>query len=75
MKKLFEKPSFQYTFVLAIVAIVCGLAIGLVNYATEGRIAQNIIDNKLEAYSLVLPGFDKYDEVDVDGDPASVSVR
>jgi hypothetical protein len=72
MKKLFEKPSFQYTFVLAIVAIVCGLAIGLVNYATEGRIAQNIIDNKLEAYSLVLPGFDKYDEVDVDGDPASV---
>jgi len=72
MKKLFEIPLFRYTFVLAIVSIVCGLAIGGVNYATEGRIQQNIIDNKVEAYNLVLPEHKTYEEVNVEGDPASI---
>ena len=33
---------------------------------------QNIIDNKVEAYNLVLPEHKTYEEVNVEGDPASI---
>lgn len=77
MKKLFEKPIFHYTFVLTVVAIVCGFAIGGVNAITEPIIENNINQAKEEAYSRVLPGFDidNSDEFGNDGDPESIVSR
>ncbi len=72
MKKLFESPLFHYTFVLAMVSIVCGLAIGGVNAATAQRIQDNIDNAKIEAYNIVLPELDDFDEVSVEGDPATI---
>ncbi|PKK96909.1 MAG: hypothetical protein CVV58_03950 [Tenericutes bacterium HGW-Tenericutes-3] len=72
MKKLFEKPLIHYTFVLTIVSIVCGLAIGGVNFITAPIIDDNIAEAKLEAFNLVLPGLGDFEEVSVDGDPATI---
>ncbi len=72
MKKLFEKPLFHYTFVLAMVSIVCGFAIGGVNAITEPIIENNILVAKVEAFNRVLPGLDVFEEVSVDGDPETI---
>jgi len=75
MKKLFEKPMFHYTFVLTCVALVMGLFIGVINSITEPIIQANIARAKVEAYQMVLPGIDSFDEMDIKGDPASIQSK
>ncbi|MFH0767345.1 MAG: hypothetical protein V1920_04565, partial [Bacillota bacterium] len=72
MRKLFEKPLFHYTFVLAVVSIICGIAIGGVNAITDPIIENNIVEAKKEAFSRVLPGLDTFDEISVEGDPSTI---
>lgn len=74
MKKLFaEKPLIHYTFVLTIVALVCGLVIGGVNAVTAPIIADNVYRAKLEAYQEVVPELVSFEELSLlDGAPASL---
>jgi Na+-translocating ferredoxin:NAD+ oxidoreductase RnfG subunit len=73
MKKLFEKPMFHYTFVLTVVAIVCGLMIGGMNAITDPIIQRNLEEAERKAYQEVLPAGQNFEElVLVDGVPASV---
>ncbi len=67
MKKLFEKPMFHYTFVLTIVALVCGLMIGGMNAITAPIIQRNLDEAKREAYQEVLPIGQKFDEIKLEG--------
>jgi Na+-translocating ferredoxin:NAD+ oxidoreductase RnfG subunit len=72
MKKLFEKPMFHYTFVLTVVALVCGIMIGVVNAITDPIIAENVRVAKVEAYERVLEGIDSFVELDVANDPSTI---
>lgn len=74
MKKLFaEKPLIHFTFVLTVVALVCGLVIGGVNAITAPIIEENIYRAKLKAYQEVVPELVSFDEVDlIDGAPATL---
>jgi Na+-translocating ferredoxin:NAD+ oxidoreductase RnfG subunit len=72
MKKLFEKPMFHYTFVLTVVALVCGIMIGLVNAVTSPIIAANIEKAQTEAYKRVLPEIDSFVEITIENGPATV---
>lgn len=73
MKKLFEKPMFHYTFVLTVVAIVCGLMIGGMNAITAPIIKRNTDEAEKRAYQEVLPEGQKFDELAlVEGVPASI---
>lgn len=74
MKKLFEKPMFHYTFVLTVVAIVCGLMIGGMNAITAPIIQRNLDNAEREAYQQVLPEGQTFEELElVEGVPASVA--
>lgn len=72
MKKLFENKLFHYTFVLTMVAIACGLAIGVANAITAPIIEENRIKAQLAAYQEVLPEMDSFEELSVAGDPATI---
>lgn len=74
MKKLFaEKPLIHYTFVLTIVALVCGLVIGGVNAITAPIIEENIYRAKLKAYQEVVPELVSFQDLDlIDGAPRSL---
>jgi len=72
MRKLFEKPLFHYTLVLAMVSLVCGFAIGGVNAITQPIIENNIIEATNEAYRSVLPGYASSSELSISGDPKSI---
>jgi hypothetical protein len=64
MKKLFaEKPLIHFTFVLTVVALVCGLVIGGVNAITAPIIEENIYRAKLKAYQEVVPDLVSFEEV------------
>jgi hypothetical protein len=76
MKKLFaEKPLLHYTFVLAMVAFVCGLVIGGVNRITEPIITNNIYQAKLKAYKAVVSDLVSFDELQLNNDPASIQSK
>jgi hypothetical protein len=76
MKKLFaEKPLLHYTFVLAMVAFVCGLVIGGVNAITEPIISNNIYEAKLKAYKAVVSELVSFEEIALDNDPASIQSK
>lgn len=75
MKKLFEKPMFRYTFVLTMVALVCGLMIGGMNAITAPIIRRNLEETERKAYQQVLPSGQKFDKIildDVQGLPSSI---
>ncbi len=73
MKKLFEKPLFHYTFVLTVVAIVCGIMIGAVNAVTAPIIEENIRKAQAEAYSRVLTGLVSYEDLEAHvNDPSTI---
>jgi len=72
MKKLFEKPMFHYTFVLTVVALVCGILIGSVNAITSPIILENVRLAKVEAYERVLEGIDSFVELDTENDPSTI---
>jgi len=72
MKKLFEKPMFHYTLVLTVVALVCGIMIGVVNAITDPIIAENVRVAKVEAYERVLEGIDSFVELNVSNDPSTI---
>ena len=67
MKKLFEKPMFHYTFVLTVVALVCGLMIGGMNAITAPIIKRNLEEAERKAYQEVLPAGQKFDKVELEG--------
>lgn len=74
MKKLFEKPMFHYTFVLTVVAIVCGLMIGGMNAITNPIIQRNLEEAERKAYQEVLPEGQNFEVLNlVEGIPASVT--
>lgn len=74
MKKLFEKPIFHYTFVLTMVAIVCGLMIGGVNAITAPIIDENIRKAQAAAYSRVLEGLNDYEILELLAeDPSTIT--
>lgn len=74
MKKLFaEKPLLHYTFVLTVVAIVCGLVIGGVNAFTAPIIEQNIIEARQSAYRAVFPTAFSFNELEIlPNDPTAI---
>ncbi len=72
MRKLLEKPIFHYSLVLAMVSLVCGLAIGGVNAITAPVIEQNIIDATNAAYQEVMPGIVDAVEITNSGNPTSI---
>lgn len=74
MRKLFEKyPMLHFTFVLAMVSIVCGLVIGGANAITAPVIENNLLKAKVESFEKVLRGIDSFDEVTVgQGYPKSI---
>jgi Na+-translocating ferredoxin:NAD+ oxidoreductase RnfG subunit len=73
MKKLFEKPMFHYTFVLTVVAIVCGLLIGGMNAITAPIIQRNLEEAERRAYQEVLPAGQDFTKLTlVSGVPASI---
>lgn len=73
MKKLFEKPMFHYTFVLAVVAIVCGLMIGGMHAITDPIIKRNLAEAERKAFQEVLPAGYNFDKLDlVDGMPSTI---
>lgn len=72
MKKLFQIPMFHYTFVLTVVALVCGILIGAVNAVTSPIIAANIARAQTEAYQRVLPEIDSFDVIEIENGPATV---
>ncbi len=75
MKNLLKKPLFHYTLVLMMVSLVCGFAIGGVNAITAPIIEDNITESKEIAFNKVLPGLDKYEELDITGDPDSIQSK
>jgi len=76
MKKLFEqKPLLHYTFVLAMVALICGLVIGGVNQVTEPIIANNIYQAKLKAYKAVVSDLVSFDELELKDEPTSIKSK
>ena len=73
MKKLFEKDMFRYTFVLTMVAIICGLMIGGMNALTAPIIARNLQEAENRAYQEVLPEGESFDKLElVTGVPATI---
>lgn len=73
MKKLFEKPMFHYTFVLTVVAIVCGLLIGGMNAITAPIIQRNLEEAERRAYQEVLPAGQDFTKLTlVSGVPTSI---
>ncbi|TVP86202.1 MAG: hypothetical protein EA375_01825 [Acholeplasmataceae bacterium] len=72
MKKLFENKLFHYTFVLTMVAIACGLAIGIANAITAPIIEENRLRAQLAAYQEVMPEMDAFEELSTAGDPATI---
>ncbi|MDO9629208.1 MAG: hypothetical protein Q7I99_04835 [Acholeplasmataceae bacterium] len=72
MKKLFEKPLIHYTFVLTVVAIVCGIMISAVNAITAPIIENNIAKAQAAAYRLVLPAGETFTEVTDDEFPKTI---
>ena len=58
-----KKPIVHYTFVLAVVAIVCGIMISAVNAITAPIIENNILKAQAAAYRLVLPEGETFTEV------------
>jgi electron transport complex protein RnfG len=74
MKKLFEKPMFHYTFVLTVVAIVCGLLIGGMNAITAPIIQRNLEEQERRAYQEVLPAGQEFTKLAlVSGVPTSIA--
>lgn len=76
MKKLFEKPMFHYTFVLTMVALVCGLMIGGMNAITAPIIKRNLEEAERKAYQEVLPQGQNFEAIkldDVSGLPGTVT--
>lgn len=76
MKKLFDIPMFRYTFVLTMVALVCGLMIGGMNAITAPIIKRNLEEAERKAYQEVLPEGENFEIITikgVDGVPASVT--
>lgn len=73
MKKFFEKyPLVHFTTVLTIIAIACGLLIGLVNMVTSPIIAENEKQATLTSYSEVMSGLDDFEELSIASDPSSI---
>ena len=64
MKKFLENnPLIHFTTVLTIIAIACGLVIGLVNFVTAPIIEANEIAATTAAYQEVLPALSRYEDV------------
>ncbi|MDY0074894.1 MAG: hypothetical protein WC992_07045 [Acholeplasmataceae bacterium] len=73
MRKIFEKPMIHYTFVLTVVAIVCGLMIGGMNAITAPIIKRNLEEAQRRAYQQVLPEGQDFMELDlIAGVPSSI---
>ncbi len=72
IKKLFEKQIVHHSFVLAMVALVCGLAIGGVNAFTSSIIEENQARAKTEAFEKILPGMSSFEIIELDGAPISI---
>lgn len=60
---MMKKPIVHYTFVLAVVAIVCGIMISAVNAITAPIIENNILKAQAAAYQLVLPSGETFTEI------------
>lgn len=73
MKEFFKKPLIHYTFVLTIVAVVCGLLIGGVNAVTEPVIKQNLINAQNAAYRDVLPAGQNFENIVLEGYPSTIT--
>jgi Na+-translocating ferredoxin:NAD+ oxidoreductase RnfG subunit len=69
---MMKKPIIHYTFVLAVVAIVCGIMISAVNAITAPIIENNILKAQAAAYQLVLPSGETFTEVTNEEFPATV---
>ncbi len=67
-----KKPIVHYTFVLAVVAIVCGIMISAVNAITAPIIENNILKAQAAAYQLVLPSGETFTEITDEGFPSTV---
>lgn len=72
IKKLFEKQIVHHSFVLAMVALACGLVIGGVNAFTSPIIDKNKAAARAAAFESVLPGIETFDNMDIDGMPLSI---
>jgi len=73
MKKIFKNNLFHYTFVLTVVALVCGILIGGVNAITAPIIEENIKEAQAEAYRLVLPQGQTFSEpLELENVPTSI---
>ena len=55
MKEFFSKTYVHYAIVLGIVALSCGLLVGLTNYITAPIIEENLTKVENQAYSEALP--------------------
>jgi hypothetical protein len=76
MKNLFSKyPMLHFTFVLTLIAIVCGIVIGSVNAWTKPIIEENERLATVESYQAVLDGLDDYEPLDIDGDGATITEK
>ena len=69
---MMKKPIVHYTFVLAVVAIVCGIMISAVNAITAPIIENNILKAQAAAYQLVLPSGETFTEITDAEFPATV---
>ncbi|MDR2822062.1 MAG: hypothetical protein LBV58_00720 [Acholeplasmatales bacterium] len=56
MNEFFKKnPIVHYAIVLGLVALLCGLVVGLINYITVPVISENALARKEKAYQEILP--------------------
>ncbi len=69
---MMKKPIVHYTFVLAVVAIVCGIMISAVNALTAPIIENNILKAQAAAYQLVLPSGETFTEITNEEFPITV---
>jgi len=72
IKKLFEKQIVHHSFVLAMVALACGLVIGGVNHFTSSIIEKNLDKAKTLAFESVMQGLDSFEIVEIEGLPISI---
>lgn len=72
IKKLFEKQIVHHSFVLAMVALACGLVIGGVSHFTSSIIEKNLAEAKTLAFESVMPGLDSFEIVEIEGLPISI---
>lgn len=76
MKNLFSKnPMLHYTFVLTLIAIVCGIVIGSVNAWTKPIIDENERLATVESYQAVLDGLADYTALSIDGDGDTITEK